>query len=78
MFSYRDTKRIDYGTSGFDELHDPQVLGTARLQSLQDHPVEAVLLVSSGDGGAPYITVMAHPSITPVDVNSPDGTGGAP
>jgi hypothetical protein len=71
-------ERIDYGTAGFDRLNDPQVIGTARLQSLQDHPVGAVLLVSSGGGGAPYITVVANPSITPVDLNSPDGTGGAP
>jgi hypothetical protein len=70
--------RIDYGTIGFDRLNNPQVLGTARLQSLQDHPVGAVLLVSSGGGGTPYITVVANPSITPVDSNSPDGSGGAP
>ena len=71
-------KRIDYGTTGFDNLNDPQVLGTARLQVLQDHPVGAVLLVSSGGGGTPYITVVANPTITPVDVNTPDGAGGAP
>jgi hypothetical protein len=56
-------RRIDYGTAGFDQLNDPQVLGKERLQSLQDHPVGAVLLVSSGAGGAPFITVVANPSI---------------
>jgi hypothetical protein len=71
-------KRIDYGTTGFDTLNDHQVLGTARLQSLQDHPVGAVLLVSSGGGDTPYITVVANPSITPVNMNNPDGAGGAP
>jgi hypothetical protein len=71
-------KRIDYGTTGFDCLNDPQVIGTARLQSVQDYQVGAVLSVSSGGGGAPYITVVANPSITPVDSNSPYGSGGAP
>ena len=71
-------KRIDYGTKGFDRLNDPQVVGTARLQSLQDNPVGAVLLVSTGGGAVPYITVVANPTITPVDLNSPDGAAGAP
>jgi hypothetical protein len=71
-------KRIDYGTSGFDKLNDPQVVGTARMQALQDYPIGAVLLVSSGGTGDPYITLVANPSITPVDLNSQDGTDGAP
>ena len=71
-------KRIDYGTSGFDRLNDPQVKGTARLQSLQDHPIGAALIVSSGGGTVPFITVLANPTISPVDVNSQDGAGGAP
>jgi hypothetical protein len=32
-------KRIEYGTRGFDALNDPQVVGLARLQSLQDYSV---------------------------------------
>jgi hypothetical protein len=71
-------KRIDYGTAGFDKLNDPQVSETARLQSLQDYPVGAVLLVSVGGGAVPYITVLANPTITPVDPNSHDSPGGAP
>jgi hypothetical protein len=72
-------KRIEYGTRGFDALNDPQVVGLARLQSLQDYSVGAVLLVSTGGGTVPYITVLANPTITPVDPPSPqDSSGGAP
>jgi hypothetical protein len=71
-------KRIEYGIRGFDELNDSKVVGLARLQLLQDFPVGAVLLVSSGGGTVPYITVLANPTITPVDPTSPTSSGGAP
>jgi hypothetical protein len=71
-------KRMEYGIRGFDELNDPKVVGLARLQLLQDFPVGAILLVSSGEGTVLYITVLANPTITSVDHTSYENSGGAP
>jgi hypothetical protein len=71
-------KRIDYGIRGFDELNNPKVVGLACLQLLQDFLAGAILLVLSGAGAVPYITILANHTITPVDHTSSENSGGAP
>eukprot|EP00980_Cylindrotheca_fusiformis_P014829 scaffold4032_cov83-Cylindrotheca_fusiformis.AAC.2 len=67
--------RQSYGKDQFGVLNDPTRLGGARLQQFQDHPVGAALIVSLGSGNTPFITVVANPTITPVDPTDPDDHG---
>eukprot|EP00980_Cylindrotheca_fusiformis_P019642 scaffold6829_cov49-Cylindrotheca_fusiformis.AAC.1 len=45
------------------------------MSQFQDHPVGAALIVSLGSGNTPFITVVANPTITPVDPTDPDDHG---
>eukprot|EP00980_Cylindrotheca_fusiformis_P027155 scaffold19075_cov92-Cylindrotheca_fusiformis.AAC.3 len=56
-------------------LNDPTRLGGARLQLFQDHPVGEALIVSLGSGNTPFITVVANPTITPVDPTNQEDFG---
>eukprot|EP00980_Cylindrotheca_fusiformis_P017107 scaffold5256_cov155-Cylindrotheca_fusiformis.AAC.4 len=67
--------RQSYGRNQFGVLNDPTRLGGARLQLFQDHPVGAALIVSRGSGDTPFITVVANPTITPVDPTNQEDFG---
>lgn len=64
------SQRLDYVKNQFEMLNDATVDGVARLQSLHDFPVGAVLIVSKGAGEIPFITIVATPTITPFGSSS--------
>eukprot|EP00980_Cylindrotheca_fusiformis_P008974 scaffold1912_cov135-Cylindrotheca_fusiformis.AAC.21 len=68
--------RQSYGITQFGVLNDQTRLGGAQLQQFQDHQVGApALIVSLGSGNTPFITVVANPTIMPVDPTNQEDFG---
>eukprot|EP00980_Cylindrotheca_fusiformis_P002775 scaffold659_cov71-Cylindrotheca_fusiformis.AAC.4 len=66
-----------YGQEEFKKLNAKEITGGHRLQLIQDNPVGAALVVAQVAGLTPFITVVAAPTITPVNLSNQE-TFGAP